>query len=60
MHANPGLIVFAVAVKLVEFVVVLPIFAFMFVSYTNGKVVPNGKTPFLPSMNLLDTRHVLH
>jgi uncharacterized membrane protein required for colicin V production len=42
LHANPGLIVFAVAVKLVEFVVVLPIFAFMFVSYTNGKVVPNG------------------
>ena len=42
LNANPGLVVFAVLIKIVEGVFVLPIFGLIFTSYTNGKVVPNG------------------
>ena len=42
LNANPGLVVFAVLIKIVEGVFVLPIFGLIFTSYTNGEVVPNG------------------
>jgi hypothetical protein len=42
LHENPGLILFTVVAKIVMTLLVLPLFAFMFMSYTNGRIVPNG------------------
>jgi hypothetical protein len=43
LHDNPGLVALVVVAKLVMVFLVLPIFAFLFASYTNGGVVPNGE-----------------
>ncbi|KAK9918484.1 hypothetical protein WJX75_004393 [Coccomyxa subellipsoidea] len=43
LHDNPGLVALVVVAKLVMVFLVLPIFAFLFASYTNGGVVPNAE-----------------
>lgn len=45
LHDNTGLIVLVVVSKVVLVFLVLPIFGFLFASYTNGGIVPNGALP---------------
>ncbi|CAL8471654.1 g11196 [Coccomyxa elongata] len=43
LHDNTGLIVLVVVSKVVLVFLVLPIFGFLFASYTNGVIVPNAE-----------------
>lgn len=45
LHDNPGLVLLVVISKTVLVFLVLPIFGFIFASYTNGGIVPNGAPP---------------
>lgn len=42
LNDNPGLILLVLLSKLILVFLVLPTFAFIFASYTNGRIVPNG------------------
>ncbi|CAL5222858.1 g5284 [Coccomyxa viridis] len=42
LNSNPGLILLIVVTKIVMTLAVLPIFAFMFLAYTNGHIARNG------------------
>ena len=46
LHDNPGLVLFTVATKISMTLLVLPIFAFLFMAYTNGRITPNGVSAF--------------
>ncbi len=43
LNSNPGLILLIVVTKIVMTLAVLPIFAFMFLAYTNGHIARNGE-----------------
>jgi len=42
LNCNPGLILLVVVTKIVMTLAILPIFAFMFLAYTNGHIARNG------------------
>ena len=47
LHSNPGLILLVVVTKVVMTLAILPIFAFVFLSYTNGHIARNGERSLL-------------
>ena len=55
LNSNPGLILLVVVTKIVLTLAILPMFAFMFLAYTNGHIGRNGAllTPLLQSHVLL-------
>ena len=66
LHDNPGLILFTVVAKIIMTLMVLPIFAFLFMAYTNGRITPNGmfsnkpnSLPWSPVV-LQALSHVMH
>ena len=42
LNSNPGLILLVVVTKIVMTLAILPMFAFMFLAYTNGHIGRNG------------------
>ena len=42
LNSNPGLILLVVVTKIVMTLAILPMFAFMFLAYTNGHIGQNG------------------
>ena len=47
LNSNPGLILLVVVTKITMTLAILPIFAFMFLSYTNGHIARNGEHQFV-------------
>jgi hypothetical protein len=43
LNSNPGLILLVVLTKILLTLAILPLFAFMFLAYTNGRVARNGE-----------------
>lgn len=60
LNSNPGLILLIVVTKIVMTLAVLPIFAFMFLAYTNGHIARNGESPTLHERRPLRLRQEQH
>ena len=54
LNSNPGLILLVVVTKIAMTLAILPMFAFMFLAYTNGHIGRNG-TPSMACVQALVT-----